>query len=215
MNVHMAKKAAKLTAKERRLQMIVLPILLVVGAGVIILTILSIITLPGAKPGAQRGVGADGFHAYVEDNTDLGVRSVVSKNQVASILGKKAKSVGDADVSKVFNYNGDRSQTLTFSFVRSDGAAATLYVDMKLYKNMGSLEADHIYVATAKAGTVNGHPAYYKHAQTIDNTREYHIMVVNGLRAYRFVIAQPLGNIKISEIDADALLKKLAAEAKL
>jgi hypothetical protein len=199
----------------RRARLVVLPLFFVIGGGVIFLTILSIILMPSDESKPQYGVGADGFYAYVEDDSDLGVRSVVSKDQVVAALGNKAKSVDNGQTEKVFNFNGDRSQSLTFPFVRADGAAATLYVDMKLYKNMQSLDKDNVYVGTMKAGQVQGHPAYYKLAQTISNNREYHMMVINGLRAYRFVVSQPVANITINEVGAMGSLQRLAAEAKL
>ena len=197
------------------MQKIVLPIFLLLGAGVIILTILSIMFILRPEQDAKFGVGADGFRAFVEENGDLGVRSVITKDQVAAALGDKAKSIGDADVSKVFNLNGDRGQTLSFPFIRTDGKKASLYVDVKLYKNMQSQEKDHIYTSTTKGGTAGGHPVYYKHAQTIGSEREYHLIVVNGLKAYRFVIAQPAKSMLINEVASLAALKRLAAEAKL
>lgn len=214
----MTKKAKGNSSSPRispRAQKVILPLFIIIGASVVILTIISIIVMPKPQPGAQRGVGADGFQAFVEKDGDLGAKSLVTKEQVVAALGKKAKSVGNAEVGKVFNLNNDRSQSITFPFVRADGVVSSLYVDTKLYENMRSLEQDHIYVATAKAGTINGHPAYYKHAQTIGQEREYHLMVVNGLKAYRFVIAQPFKNITISEIDAVAILKKLAQQARI
>jgi len=198
-----------------RARLVVLPLFFVVGGIVIFLTILSIILMPSGDKTQRSGVGADGFYAYVEDDSDLGAGSVVSKSEVVEALGNKAKSVGDGQVEKVFNFNGDRSQTLTFPFVRADGVAATVYVDMKLYKNMQALQGDNIYVATAKAGEVQGHPTYYKLAQTISNNREYHMMVINGLRAYRFVVSQPVTNVTINEVGVMGSLRRLAAEAKL
>lgn len=198
--------------KARKL---LLPVFVLLGIGVIVLTVFSIILMPKENPGSQYGVGADGFSAYVEKEGDLGVGSVVDKSQVVTALGDKAKSVDNAQISQVFNLNGNRSQTLTYPFTRTDGVKANLFIDMRLYKNLKALEDDHIYVATAKAGTVGGYPAHYKLAQTIDGDREYHMIVVNGLRAYRFVVAQPAKSITINEVPALAVLKRLALEAKL
>lgn len=201
---------------KQRVRKWALPTLFLVGAAVVVLTGLSIVALLNSNNSdPQYGVGADGFRAYVEDKGDLEVGSLVTKDQITQALGDKAKSVGAADVSKVFNLNGDRGQTVTFSFVRADGEAASLYIDKKVYKDAASMKDDHLYTATASAGTINGLPAFYKHAQTISADREYHIMVVDGLTAYRFVIAQPEQKITISEIDADALLKKLAGKVQL
>lgn len=214
----MAKKTKRHKQKNalisKRLQKFVLPIFLVIGAGVVVLTVLSIIMVPKTNSDSRYGVGADGFRAFVEEKGDLGAGTITDKARVVAALGNKAKSVGDAEVAKVFNFNNDRSQTVTYPFTRADGAKASLYIDMKLYQNTQTLQKDNIYVATASAGTIGGHPAYYKHAQTIDNMREYHLMVVNGLRAYRFVIAQPAKNVTISEVGALAVLKKLALNTR-
>lgn len=201
---------------SKRTRRVILPIFLVIGAGVVALTALSIIILlPKSEEGAQYGVGADGFRAYVEENGNLGVGSIATKAQVTAALGDKAKSVGDPEVSKVFNMNGDRGQTATYPFVRADGANAHVHIDLRLYKNVESLEKDNIYVATQKTSAVNGHPAYFKLAQTLDNAREYHMIVVNGLKVYRFVFAQPAKKVTVTEVAALATLKRLALELKL
>lgn len=202
---------------KQRVRKWALPTFFLIGVAAVVLTGVSIVILLNSNKGTdyQNGVGADGFRAYIEDKGDLGVGSLVTKDQVTQALGDKAKSVGRADISKVFNYNGDRGQTISFSFVRADNMTASLYVDKKIYKDSTSMKDDNLYVATASAGTINGLPAFYKHAQTISADREYHIMVVDGLTAYRFVIAQPEQKITISEIDADALLKKLAGKVEL
>ena len=193
----------------------ILPLFIVIGATVAVFTLWSVMNTPKAAPGTRSGVGADGFQAFVEEKSDLGVKTITSNTQVKTALGSKVKSVSDGESSQVFNLNGDRSQSLTFSFVRSDGMKANIYVDMKLYKSSQSLESDHIYTATATAGAIQGFPAYYKHAQTIDSFREYHLLVVNGLKAYRFVFAQPSDKITVSEIDAVAVLKKIAQNSQL
>ena len=213
----MAKKSKRGKQKRlsKRTRLVILPAFYVFAAGAVALVILSIIMVP--KLGSEKGygIGADGFRAFTEEKGDLGVGSVATKEQVVAVLGKKAKSVGDPQVSKVFNMNGNRSQTLTFPFVRADGTASELYIDVRLYKNTQALEGDHLYVATANAGTVAGHKAYFKHAQTLDDQREYHMIVVNGLKVYRFVVSQPYGNVTISEVAALAAVKRLAAEAQL
>ena len=200
---------------NRRAQAAALPILLIMCTAVVVAVVVSIVTAPKETQTSSYGVGADGFRAFTEDGTDLGAKSITDQQQVAMILGNKAKSVAKPDVSKVFNFNGDRSQAVTYKFVRADGTKVDLYIDKKVYKNTQTMDRDNLYVATAKAGVVNGYPAYYKLAQSIGGKREYHVMVVNGLTAYRFVIAQPATNITISELDADVTLKKLAAKSQL
>ena len=206
------KSLAKFNKKHKPL---VLGIFAVIGVGMIVLVVLTIVAMPKINPGSQYGVGANGFRAYEEKDTSLGVDKVVSKEEVVQVLGGKAKSVSDADVSNVFNFNGDRGQTATYDFVRSDGVKATLYVDMMLFKNIPSMNNAHILTGTGDAGKVNGHPAYYMHAQTIGSQREYRLLVVNGLKAYKFVITQPYRNITINEVAALAALKKLAQKAEL
>jgi hypothetical protein len=207
----------KLKLNERQLKTVVLPAFVVIALFASTLTVWSVVLLMQRNnaPGTQMGVGADGFQAYIEENGDLGVTSIVTKDIVAKELGKKAKSVGDAKTSEVFNYNGDRGQTLEFPVVRKDGENIHIYIDKRVYKSPQSIEADNIYAATATAGAVNGLPAYYKLAQSIDGDREYHMIVVNGQTLYRFVLAQPIDKIEISEIEAVAVLKKIALKSQL
>ncbi len=213
----MAKKSKKQRFKgiSKRQRALILPLMVVIGAGAVILAILAIIVMPRVNTASQRGVGADGFRAYEEQNTDLGIGKVVAKGDVVTALGDKAKAVSNVDVSNVFNLNGDRGQTATFGFTRADGKKVSLYVDMMLFKNTASMENAHVLTGTGKTGTINGHDAYYMHAQTLGTVREYRLLVVNGLKAYKFVIDQPHNDISISEVASLATLKKLALKANL
>jgi hypothetical protein len=198
-----------------RTKALVLPVLVAIGAGAIAIAILSIIVVPRINPGSQRGVGANGFQAFIEPEGDLGMGSVVSKQDVEEVLGKNAKKVNDVEVTKVFNLNGNRGQTATYKFTRTDGLKVSLYVDVMAFKNVPELEAANVTEGTVDAGMVNGHHAYYMHAQTLGSDREYRVLVVNGLKVYKFVIVQPYRYITISEVTSAAALKKLAAKAHL
>lgn len=201
-----------LSPKQR---VLVLPVIVAVGAAVVVLAIIAIIATPVANRGAQRGVAANGFIAFKEEGTDIGVGKVFSKNDVASVLGDHAKSIADADVSAVFNYNGTRGQTLTYDFTRFDGYGASVYVDLKEFKNQSVLDESHIYNSTLKTDPVGDHPAYYMHAQTLGTLREYSLMVVDNLKVYRFALSQPSDRIAISEVSALAALKRLALKSQL
>lgn len=209
-----AQKRPVFKGLSKRARLFVLPLMIFVGAGAVILAIITIIVMPKVNPGAQRGVGANGFQAYVEQNGDLGIAKLVTKDEVAKALGDKAKSVDGAQVSKVMNIDGSRGQTATYSFVRTDGKKSSLYVDLMFFKNQPTLDAAHVTTATAKAGTISGRQAYYLHAQTLGSDREYRLMVVDGLKVYKFVIVQPRTSIAISEVSALASLKKLAQSAR-
>lgn len=201
---------------SRKAQIIVLVTFCLIAIATIGLTAWSIVSsTKDSKPGLQYGVGANGFRAFVEEDGNLGVNLIVNKKQVISALGNLAKSVGDSQVEKVFNYNGNQGQTITFPFVRTDGTKASLYIDKRVYKSSQAMTDDHIYQATLKAGVVNGRQLYYREAQTIGTDREYSLMIVDGVMVYRFVIAQPFTNITISEIESLAALKKLSAVANL
>lgn len=209
-------KRIKLSKRTKHLiQAIIIPIMGIIAAGAVILAILSVLAMPKADDSSQRGIGADGFRAYEEKGTTLGIDKVVSKDDVAAALGNKAKSVGDKQVSNVFNLDDNRGQTLTFDFVRADNTKVSLYVDVMLFKNLNVLEAANVYAATATAGSIGTHPAYYMRAQTMGSDREYRLMVVNGLKVYKFVMVQPYRSITINEVPAVATLKKLAEKAQL
>lgn len=168
-----------------------------------------------ASPGTQPGVGADGFRAFAEDEGDIGIASAISKDQVISALGDSAISVGDAQASKVLNINGIRRQQVTFEFKLSSNATAELYVDKIIYTSEQALKKDGVYEATISAGTINDSPIYFRRALTLGKYREYSIMLVKDSTVYRFVIAQPNNSIIISEIDASAILKKVALSTKI
>lgn len=205
---------AERTPLTKRQRAALLFVMVIVGTLAIVAAVIAIIAIPRVDT-SQRGVGANGFRAYVDKGADLGIGKVVSKDDVVAVLGTKARSVEDADVSTVFNLNGDRGQTVTFDFTRADGKSASLYVDVMQFKSSASLKAARIYTETAKAGSVQNLQAYYMHAQTLGSLREYRLMVVNDLKAYKFVIDQPSNNITISEVSAVAALLKLAQKAHL
>lgn len=215
----MAKKAKKQTRKSQgisqRTRLIILPVMGIIGVGALVLAVLAVIVMPRLDAGNQRGVGANGFRAFEEKNGNLGIGKVVSKDAVVSALGSKAKSVKDVDVSTVFNIDGNRGQTATFAFTRSDGAKASVYIDLMLFKNPASLNAAYIYTNTVKTNDINGKSAYFMHAQTLGSDREYRLMVVNGLKVYKFVLVQPYRSLTINEVAALAVLKKIAAKAEL
>lgn len=190
-------------------------VLVTIGAIAIAIAVYSIVIVPLANPASRSGVGADGFQAFVERGGSLDIANVVSKKDVVDVLGKKAKSVSDADVSKVFNIDGTRGQTVTYDFVRDNGLKASLYIDLMWFKDSATFGAIDIKTGTGDAGKIDGYPAYYMHAQTLSSEREYRLMVVKGLKVYKFVISQPYRTISISEVSALAALKRLAEKAEL
>tara|TARA_B100001245_G_scaffold234308_1_gene219599 strand:- start:7556 stop:8206 length:651 start_codon:yes stop_codon:yes gene_type:complete len=200
-------------AGNRRAQFLILPIMAVIAVGVIVLAVIAIIVMPTIG-NDQRGIGANGFRAYIEQDGDLGMGSIVTKRDVSDALGKKATSVKDAEVSAVFNLNGTRGQTVTYDFVRADGAEASVYIDGRFFQDSVSLKAANITDNTLSAGKVGEHNAYFLHALTFGSEREYRLLVEDGLHLYTFVMVQPYRNITISEVSAMAVLKKLAASAE-
>lgn len=201
-----------LTAKQKA---VVLPAMFIICSIVVIIAIFAIIVMPSINNNSRRGVAANGFSAYEETGTDLGISKAVTKDNVIAALGDKAKSVKDANTTNVFNYNGDRSQTVSFDFTRADGQKASLYIDLTQFKSSASMDSQHILAETSLARIINGHSAYYMHAQTLGSVREYRLLVINDLKAYKFVIDQPINNITINEVSAVAALIKLAEKAQL
>jgi len=201
-----------LTKKQKA---VVLPVMVVVGAAAVVAAIWTIVILPNANDASRNGSAANGFSAFIEKKTDLGAGKLVTKDDVTKALGNKAKGVINTDVSSVFNYDGDRSQTVTYNFVRTDGQPASLYIDMTVFKSVVSKENENILAGTLPAHAIGGHPAYYMPAQTLGSQREYRVLVVNGLKAYKFVIDQPVDNVTISEVSAAASLVTLAQGAHL
>lgn len=199
---------------DPRVKFIVFPLLALVAIGAVAFAVVTIANLP--KPeGAMRGVGADGFRAYAEKDGDLGAGNVASKQTVVESLGEKAKEVKDVSTTTVFNLNGTRGQTATFDIVKANGKPGSVYIDITMFRNTIELDKANIYAYTGKTDPINGHPAYYMHAQTIGSDREYRLMVVNGAKVYKFVLVQPFRDITINEAGAVATLKKIAAKSQL
>lgn len=214
----MVKRPSKLVLGEDmdpKVRVAILMLLIAVGAGAILTSIYTIVIMPRFNPGLQRGVSASGFSVFVEENGDLGMKDIVDKTDVESALGKKAKVVSNVEISKVLNFDDNRGQTATFRFVRPDGIKASVYIDVMHFKSTPALEDASVTTNTVKAGTVNGNQAYYLHAQTLGSEREYRLLVVRGLRVYKFVMVQPSRNVTIDEVASMAVMKKIAAKARL
>lgn len=205
-------KDGVLTSRARA---VILPVLFLIAAAAVVISIVLIIIVPKVNPAGQRGVGADGYQAFIEENADMGMGTIVDKKDVVAALGNKAKVVSNADVSQVININGDRGQTATYNFVRADGNTASLYIDLMSFKNQTDFDNAHVTLDTLSTGDINGHKTYYMHAQTLSSNREYRLMVIDGLKVYKLVIVQPYRNVTISETAAMAVLKKVAAKAQL
>lgn len=207
-------KKTDLSSLDPRVKFIVLPIMALVTVGAIVFVVMTIANLPQPE-GSQRGVGADGFRAYEEKNGNLGVGEVASRDVVVEALGEKAKSVKDVSISNVFNINGTRGQTATFDITKANGKPGSIYIDIMVFKNQLALDEANIYSATGKTDPIKGHPAYYMHAQTISSDREYRLMVVDGIKVYKFVLTQPFRDITINEVMALATLKKIVAKSNI
>lgn len=213
---HNEPKVKPAVAMSKNARIAALAAFTLVSIGAISLSVWTIVTsMDDSKPGQQYGVGADGFRAYIDNKVNLDVDKVVTKKQVESVLKNLAKSVDNGKIVAAFNLNGNLGQTVTFPFVRNDGIKSSLYIDKRVYKDQKALDNDHIYDLTMKSGTAKGYTIYFRAAQTISNDREYSLMVVNGTTAYRFVIAQPLDNISITEVTALVALKNLAQQSNL
>lgn len=207
--VNSSKEGDKNGVLNKKAQMVAIPVMTLIAIGVILLAIVAIMVIP-TYDARQRGTGAYGFQAYEEVGTDLGVGKVVSKKLVADKLGDKALAVGNPQVTNVFNWNGNRGQTVTYDFVRADGVAASVYIDVMVFKDSVTMDSQNILRATKRTSDINGYPAYFMHAQTLGLEREYRLMVVDGLKVYKFVMTQPNRNITISEVSALAALKQIA-----
>ena len=211
---HKKQKKLSFSELDPRVKFIVIPLMALVSVGAIIFVVMTIISLP--KPeGATRGVGANGFRAFEEKGSNLGVGDIVTKSIVAEALGAKAKEVKDVSVSTVFNIDGTRGQTATFDITKANGKPGSIFIDLMVFKNNFALEDAKIYSKTGKTDPIKGHSAYYLHAQTIGSDREYRLMVVDGVKVYKFVLTQPFRDITINEVMALATLKKIAAKSNI
>lgn len=170
---------------------------------------------PDRGPGAQMGVGADGFSVYEITGADLGIVNVVKKPVVQAELGNLTKQIDDVEKSGVVSYNGDKGQTATYYLVTKGGARGTFYVDVMEYKTQQAYDNADVFNNTLDAGKVQGLTARYMKAATIANEREYALLVSKGLKSYKFAFTQPFKNVKIDEVTVQSALKKIAEKAEL
>lgn len=203
------------TTLSKQQQKVVLPVFVAVGLFVAIATtgyVAYSINVASNKGNATSGLG---FKAFVEDGTTLDADKIVTSDKVANEFKGKVSDVSKVDLSKVFNYNGTRGQTASYYTVRNDGRSATVYVDKMVFKNQSDMDSQNIFSGTVRAKEVNGLQTYFMHAETVGMAREYRLMVVDGLTAYKFVFSQPATDITVNEVSAMASLMKLVGSSSL
>lgn len=170
---------------------------------------------PDRGPGAEIGVGADGFSVYEVEGADLGIVNVVKKPVVEAELAKLVKQVDDVEKSGVVSYNGNKGQTATYYVMTNDGNLGSFYVDVMEYKSQEAYDEADVFGNTADAGKVQNLPARYMKAATIANEREYALLVSKGTKSYKFALTQPFQKITINEVTAQAALKRIAEKAEM
>lgn len=168
----------------------------------------------GRGPGANNGVGADGFSVYEMKGADLGIADVVKKPIVMSELGSLVKQVDEVDKSGVVNYDGNKGQTATYYLVTKHDTQGSFYVDVMEYPSQKAYDEADVFNATADAGKVQNLPARYMKAMTIANEREYALLVTKGTKSYKFAFTQPFNNVKLDETTMQAALKRIAEKAQ-
>lgn len=154
--------------------------------------------------------------AYQERNKDLGVASIVSKQDVVDVFGADAKDVKDASISGVLNYNGNRGQTATYAFTLPSGAQhASLDVDVMRYASKEAFDAAMPLNGGGDLGEVAGHAVKYLPALVIAGDRQYSILFANGNDIYKLTLLQPTVKPEILEYKAQDIMKELVKRAKM
>lgn len=170
---------------------------------------------PDRGPGANVGVGADGFSVYEIEGADLGIANAVTKSVVEAEFGSLVKKVDDVEKSGVISYNGNKGQTATFYMTTKDNAFGSFYIDVMEYKSQKAYDEADVFSSTLDAGKVQNLDARSMKAATIANEREYALLVSKGTKSYKFALTQPYKNVKISEVTARSILKKIAEKTQL
>lgn len=184
-----------------------------VGAMVVIaLVALAAIIVLTERPQSPAPQGA----AYQERNKDLGIASVVSKQDVVDAFGADAKNVKDVSTSGVLNYNGNRGQTATYAFTLPSGAQhASIEVDVMRYASKEAFDAAMPLNGGGDLGEVAGHAVKYLPALTISGDRQYIVLFANGTDIYKLTLVQPTVKPEILEFKAQDIMKKLIEKAQL
>lgn len=161
------------------------------------------------------GVGADGFSVFEKKGADLGITKVVSRDAVASALGKKAKGVAEVEKSGVISLNGNVGQTATYNFTLPNGSKAWIDVDLLQYRNQQAYDNDGVFQGTGAAGIIKGHEVRYMPASSLGKERVYALLVTKDLKSYKFAMSQPNADVQIKEYQAQDILKSIIAQSKL
>lgn len=213
----MVKKSGKKnsrTVKKRAIhpdyRRFALPAVIVIALAALVITIFA---LPNNT--ARNGVGADGFSVKRLKGVQLGVDKIVDKQTIASAFGDNAKDIKDGVITDALNRNGNKSQQITYDFTTQSGKSASVYIDLVIYKNQASYDDDSVFAGTGSAGKIDGREVRYMPAATLSMDREYALLVTNGLKSYKFAILQPTNDIKINELTAQNIMKKIIEESKL
>lgn len=189
----------------------ILILCLIAFAGLVII----IKNLSTNNPGAQYGVGADGFTVFEDEKSDLGIDKVVEKPLVEKELGSLTKEIDDVRKTSVLNYNGNKGQTATYYLVTNEDTLGSFYVDVMEYKSQKAYDQANVFASTLDAGEIQGLKAAYMRATTIANEREYALLVSKGTKSYKFALTQQFQNVKIDEVTAQNALKRIAQQAHL
>ena len=190
--------------------------MVLIGSGALTLAAVLILRLPAFdSSGTGYGVSSGGYTIRVEGKSDIGVAKVATKDDVTRALGANAQSVNDPQLGSAVNFNSSRGQTLTYDFTDKNGHRAHIYVDMTIFDNQSALNALNISSGTTKAQAINGHAAYYMQPWTLGSEHQDRLLVVNGLKMYKFIMSQSSENLSMDSVAARATLIRLAQKAQL
>lgn len=168
------------------------------------------------NPGAQYGVGADGYGASVKPNEHLGTAKVLSREQVQSGFGNGAKA-SKPDESGTLYLGDVKGETATYAVKTSKGDVS-FEVDVRTYPTVDDLKAAGPFVGAEQAkvdGMARESHYLIPYGQEMFKEQQVALLTTKDKTSYKFAIVQKADSLVYGADEAKAILRDIATKANL
>lgn len=201
--------------KKRLIVIVALVLVVLAGAGVLAYVIAH--DKNGVNnPGAQYGVGADGYGASVNPNEHLGTVKVLTKDQVNAGFGSDA-TVSKPEESGTLHLGDVKGETATFA-VKTTKGDVSFEVDVRTYPSAEDLNAAGPFTGAEQAKVAGlSSEAHYlvPYGQEMLNDQQVALLTTKDKTSYKFAIVQSSDKIIYGTDEAKAILLEIAKKANL
>lgn len=197
--------------------MVIVALVLVVMAGAGVLTYVIVHDKSGVNnPGAQYGIGADGYGASINPNEHLGTAKVLTKDQVNAGFGGKA-TVSKPEESGTLHLGDVKGETATYT-VKTAKGDVSFEVDVRTYPSVEALQSAGPFAGAEQAKVAGlSTEAHYliPYGQQALDEQQVALLTTKDKTSYKFALVQKSDKIIYGTDEAKALLLEIAKQAKL